>query len=111
MKKPGEPQARKLAKLLEEPIGQLGLSVRICNALEEAGVLTVRDLLYSCRHRPEDCAERCQCRLVFPEQDPRRKDYQPHCYLLSIANFGEKTLREVFDKLAEHGFHESGSKT
>jgi DNA-directed RNA polymerase alpha subunit len=52
-----------------------GLSVRTRNCLEERGIFTVRDLL-ECR--PED--------------------------LLSISNFGEKTLEEVYEALEVFGF-------
>jgi len=60
---------------LEMSTAEIGLSVRTTNCLEERGIFTVRDLLNSSR---ED--------------------------LLSISNFGEKTLEEVFSSLAEIGF-------
>jgi len=60
---------------LEISTAEIGLSVRTTNCLEERGIFTVRDLLNSSR---ED--------------------------LLSISNFGEKTLEEVFSSLAEIGF-------
>jgi len=61
---------------LEMSIAEIGLSVRTTNCLEEHGILTVRDLLY---RRPKD--------------------------LLAIANFGEKTLEEVYKALEEIGFY------
>ncbi len=61
--------------LLDESVNEIGLPVRTTNHLEERGIFTVRELLNSSR---ED--------------------------LLSISNFGDKTLDEVYKKLAEHGF-------
>ena len=68
--------ARKRRECLQLSIAEMGLSVRTTNCLEETGILTVRDLLNA---------------------TPRR--------LLSISNFGEKTLDEVYDALAGMGFH------
>ena len=61
--------------LLERTVAELGLNIRTLNALEERGIFTVRDLL--------NCT---------------RKD------LLSIANFGEKTLEDVYCALEKIGF-------
>lgn len=61
---------------LEMSTAEIGLAVRTTNCLEEKGVFTVDDLLHCTR---ED--------------------------LLSISNFGEKTLDEVYNALAEIGFH------
>lgn len=55
---------------------EIGLSVRTTNCLEERGIFTVRDLL--------NCT---------------RTD------LLSISNFGEKTLDEVYGSLENVGFY------
>lgn len=55
---------------------EIGLSVRTTNCLEERGIFTVRDLLHCTR---ED--------------------------LLSISNFGEKTLEEVYKALESVGFY------
>ena len=55
---------------------EIGLSVRTTNCLEERGIFTVQDLLNSTR------------------QD-----------LLSIQNFGEKTLEEVYKALEGIGFY------
>jgi DNA-directed RNA polymerase subunit alpha len=60
---------------LELSTAEIGLTVRTTNCLEERGIFTVRDLL-NCR----------------PEE------------LLSISNFGEKTLEEVYAALAAIGF-------
>ena len=54
---------------------EIGLSVRTTNCLEERGIFTVNDLL-NCS--PSD--------------------------LLSISNFGEKTLEEVYAALESVGF-------
>ena len=67
--------SRSLKERLEMSTAEIGLSVRTTNCLEERGIFSVRDLLH------------CQ-----------RAD------LLSISNFGEKTLEEVFDALAKIGF-------
>ena len=64
-----------MADKLDMSTAEIGLSVRTTNCLEERGVFTVRDLL---GRKPED--------------------------LLSIANFGEKTLEEVYKSLAKIGF-------
>ena len=68
------------AKDMEEKLGmstaEIGLSVRTTNCLEERGIFTVRDLLNSTRET-----------------------------LLSISNFGEKTLEEVYKALEGIGFH------
>lgn len=66
---------RELEEKLQMSLAELGLSVRTTNCLDEQGVSTVADLL------------RC-----------RRED------LLSIPNFGEKTLEEVFIALEKIGF-------
>ena len=65
-----------LKERLEMSTAEIGLAVRTTNCLEERGIFTVRDLL--------NCT---------------RDD------LLSISNFGEKTLEEVYAALEEFGFH------
>jgi len=60
---------------LEMSTAEIGLAVRTTNCLEERGIFTVDDLL--------NC---------------KRED------LLSISNFGEKTLEEVYDALERFGF-------
>ncbi|MFM8283599.1 MAG: DNA-directed RNA polymerase subunit alpha C-terminal domain-containing protein [Planctomycetaceae bacterium] len=64
-----------MADRLGMSTAEIGLSVRTTNCLEERGIFTVHDLL--------------QC---------TRAD------LLSIANFGEKTLEEVYRSLERIGF-------
>jgi len=68
-------QAREISERLEMSTAEIGLSVRTTNCLEERGIFTVHDLL--------------QC---------TRDD------LLSISNFGEKTLDEVYKALESIGF-------
>ena len=70
-----EKTARQMKERLEMSTAEIGLSVRTTNCLEERGIFTVRDLLNS-----------------TPAQ------------LLSIANFGEKTLEEVYKSLEKFGF-------
>ena len=64
---------------LELSIAEMSLSVRTTNCLEETGIFTVRDLLNA---------------------TPKR--------LLSISNFGEKTLEEVYQALEALGFYRPG---
>lgn len=61
---------------LELSTAEIGLTVRTTNCLEEKGIFTVRDLLKS---TPKD--------------------------LLSISNFGEKTLDEVYIALENIGYY------
>ena len=69
-------EAKDVAERLEMSTAEIGLSVRTTNCLEERGIYTVNDLLNS-----------------TPEQ------------LLSITNFGEKTLEEVYKALEGIGFY------
>ena len=69
-------QNRSLNERLDMSTAEIGLSVRTTNCLEERGIFTVQDLL--------NCT---------------RDD------LLSISNFGEKTLEEVYAALDAIGFH------
>jgi len=69
-------QTRLMKERLEMSTAEIGLSVRTTNCLEERGIFTVRDLLNS-----------------TPDQ------------LLSIANFGEKTLEEVYKALEKFCFY------
>src|SRR6476646_9947825 len=68
-----------LREKLQMSTAEIGLAVRTTNCLEERGVFTVDDLL--------NC---------------RRED------LLSISNFGEKTLEEVYKALEGIGFFRAG---
>ncbi len=69
-------KAKELADKLEMSTAEIGLSVRTTNCLEERGIFTVDDLLHCTREE-----------------------------LLSISNFGEKTLEEVYKSLEGIGFH------
>ncbi len=71
-------EAKDLREKLEMSTAEIGLSVRTTNCLEERGIFTVEDLLKS-----------------TPEE------------LLSISNFGEKTLEEVYKALEGIGFRRS----
>ena len=68
-------QAKEMSEKLEMSTAEIGLSVRTTNCLEERGIFTVNDLLHCTR---DD--------------------------LLSISNFGEKTLEEVYKALEGVGF-------
>jgi DNA-directed RNA polymerase subunit alpha len=68
-------QARTLERNLDLSTAEIGLQVRTTNCLEERGIFTVRQLLHA-----------------SPET------------LLSIANFGEKTLEEVYLALERIGY-------
>ena len=70
-----EEASRSLQERLEMSTAEIGLTVRTTNCLEERGIFTVRDLLHC---TPND--------------------------LLSISNFGEKTLEEVYRSLERCGF-------
>ena len=70
-----EEETRALREKLDMSTAEIGLSVRTTNCLEEKGIFNVRDLLNTTR------AE-----------------------LLSINNFGEKTLDEVYKALEDIGF-------
>ena len=70
-----------LKERLEMSTAEIGLAVRTTNCLEERGVFTVNDLLHCTR---ED--------------------------LLSISNFGEKTLEEVYRALESVGFYRPGRR-
>ena len=74
-----EGRAQSLAGRLDLSTAEIGLTVRTTNCLEEKGIFTVRDLL--------NCS---------------RDD------LLSISNFGEKTLEEVYKALEGVGFYRRG---
>jgi DNA-directed RNA polymerase subunit alpha len=71
-----EEESRSLQQRLEMSTAEIGLSVRTTNCLEERGIFTVNDLLHCTR-----------------------------ADLLSISNFGEKTLEEVYASLKQIGFH------
>ena len=67
---------KELEETLAKSTAEIGLSVRTTNCLEEKDIFTVEDLLNSTR-----------------------------ADLLSISNFGEKTLEEVYLSLERIGFY------
>ena len=71
-----EPVDHELDRKLNMSLAELELSVRATNCLESEGITTVRDLVI-------------------------RTDEE----LLEVRNFGETTLREVKNKLAERGLY------
>ncbi len=74
-------QARELKEKLDLSTAEIGLQVRTTNCLEERGIFNVRQLL---------------------EANPET--------LLSIANFGEKTLEEVYQALERIGYYRTWRK-
>ncbi len=76
---PGTDFRQTMEDKLQMSTAQIGLSVRTTNCLEERGIFSVEDLLNSTRDE-----------------------------LLSIPNFGEKTLEEVLGALARIGFSRGG---
>lgn len=77
-----EERAQQLREQLDLSTAEIGLTVRTTNCLEEKGIFTVRDLL---RSTPKD--------------------------LLSISNFGEKTLEEVYASLEKIGYYRPSRST
>jgi len=75
-----EEESRNLLEKLELSTAEIGLTVRTTNCLEERGIFTVHDLLNTTRVE-----------------------------LLSISNFGEKTLEEVYRSLEAIGFYRPSS--
>ena len=73
--------ARQMLERLDLSTAEIGLAVRTTNCLEEKGIFTVRQLLASTREE-----------------------------LLSISNFGEKTLEEVYLALEKIGFNRPGRR-
>lgn len=75
-----EEETRSLREKLDLSTAEIGLTVRTTNCLEEKGIFSVRDLLNTTRIE-----------------------------LLSISNFGEKTLDEVYRALESIGFCRPGN--
>ena len=65
-------------EIVDIPIEELDLSVRVFNSLKRTGITTVREVM-ELNHKGDDA-------------------------LLSIRNFGVKSLTELKDKLEEHGY-------
>jgi len=77
----GDGIGQSLNDRLDMSTAEIGLTVRTTNCLEERGIFTVGDLL-NCS--PDD--------------------------LLSISNFGEKTLGEVYSALESIGFYRKSKR-
>lgn len=75
-----EDSEKALQERLEMSTAEIGLSVRTTNCLEERGIFTANDLLHCTRND-----------------------------LLSISNFGEKTLEEVYKALESIGFYRTAT--
>jgi DNA-directed RNA polymerase subunit alpha len=75
-----EPQGTVNSEAAEMPIENLDLTVRVFNSLKRTGITTVGDVL----------------ELLEKGEDA----------ILSIRNFGEKSLAELKEKMAEKGFLE-----
>jgi len=73
-----EEPAEPVDEIIDIPIEELDLSVRVFNSLKRTGITTVREVM---------------------ELNTKGDDA-----LLSIRNFGVKSLTELKDKLAEHGY-------
>lgn len=73
---PEQAYEHELARRLETPVAEMALSVRIINTLETKGVILASDLV---QQSVDD--------------------------LMGIANFGDKTLEEVFDAVEALGVH------
>ena len=73
-----EEPAEPVDEIVDIPIEELDLSVRVFNSLKRTGITTVREVM---------------------ELNTKGDDA-----LLSIRNFGVKSLTELKDKLAEQGY-------
>lgn len=83
---------REVTRLLNEPLGVLGLSVRTVNALEEAGLMLVEDLLNVCPGSSAGCVKYgCPCRRKLG----RGAAWRPSLYLFDVPNLGSKTYAEI----------------
>ncbi len=75
---PDEPSSRFTSEVIETPIENLDLSVRVFNSLKRAGITTVGEVI-----------------------DLLEKGDEA---IMSIRNFGEKSLDELQDKMREKGY-------
>ena len=67
--------------LLDEPVSELGYSVRTTNMLETAGIFTLRDLLHS-----------------------------TESFLLQQRNCGVVTMKEIYNGLESLGFYRESAR-
>lgn len=76
----------------------LDLSVKTSNALDGEGIFTIGELLQCCPYSSRVCDKSCHC---------ARNGFSPTVKLLDIPNFGDVSLREVRDGLAQLGIVQS----
>jgi DNA-directed RNA polymerase subunit alpha len=79
-----ELDGRLTSEIYETPIENLDLSVRVFNSLKRAGIITVGEVL----------------ELLEKGEDA----------IMSIRNFGEKSMDELVEKMAEKGYLDSGEE-
>ncbi len=87
-----------LEERLEQPLAELGLSVRTVNAMERSGVFTVGELVGCCGASTEQCLQYCVCRELHDKQQETaraKRVFKPPLRLLSIGNVGRATVREM----------------
>ena len=77
-----EVDGRLTSEIYETPIENLDLSVRVFNSLKRAGIITVGEVL----------------ELLEKGEDA----------IMSIRNFGEKSMDELVEKMSEKGYLDSG---
>jgi len=74
-------EARLTSEIYETPIENLDLSVRVFNSLKRAGIVTVGEVL----------------ELLEKGEDA----------IMSIRNFGDKSMDELVDKMSDKGYLKS----
>jgi DNA-directed RNA polymerase subunit alpha len=79
-----EEEPKMASEIYETPIENLDLSVRVFNSLKRTGITTVGEVLDMLEKGPEA--------------------------MLSIRNFGEKSLEELRERLVEKGYLDSGGE-
>ena len=78
-----EEEPKKASEVYETPIENLDLSVRVFNSLKRTGITTVGEVMDMLEKGPDA--------------------------MLSIRNFGEKSLDELKERLQEKGYLEDGT--
>jgi len=79
-----EEEPKMASEIYETPIENLDLSVRVFNSLKRTGITTVGEVLDMLEKGPDA--------------------------MLSIRNFGEKSLEELRERLVEKGYLDSGGE-
>jgi DNA-directed RNA polymerase subunit alpha len=79
-----EEEPKMASEIYETPIENLDLSVRVFNSLKRTGITTVGEVLDMLEKGPDA--------------------------MLSIRNFGEKSLDELRERLVEKGYLDSGGE-